>query len=126
MTTQRYVYAAILFFLTLLASATSAGLLSAHYAAWAGVIGAALTGALTVIRQAPAPDAVSKAADLASKGGVGFMCLALVLVACSASQQKAETQAAPDCLKCALEVVPVFTVTRDAGPKASDAAGDAK
>jgi len=40
---------------------------------------------------------------------------ALVLVACSAAQQKAEQTAAPDCLKCAIEVVPVFSVTRDAG-----------
>lgn len=44
-----------------------------------------------------------------------FVCLVFVLVACSAAQQKAESQAGPDCLKCAIEVVPIFTVTRDGG-----------
>lgn len=40
----------------------------------------------------------------------------LSVTACSASQQAAEQRAAPDCLRCSVELIPVFSATlRDGG-----------
>lgn len=62
----------------------------------------------------------AKAAELASK--ISTLLLLLIcggglvfIFCCSPAQQQAAGAATPDCAKCAIELIPVFAVTRDGG-----------
>lgn len=83
------------------AFAHSAGLSSVQYQA---VTAAARAAGKTIPAPPPMP--------LLLAVGVVLALLPMVLVACSGAQQRAEQAAAGDCVRCAIDFVPIFTAAR--------------
>ena len=103
---------------TTLADPNAASLLSPTVKSWMGVAAVVVLSLMNSLPSALKARAGSRSATPPLPLLMLLLVLAfpLSVTACSASQQAAEQRAAPDCLRCSVELIPVFSATlRDGG-----------